>query len=177
MTPLLGVYAHWPYCARICPYCDFNVYKNREVDARAWIDAFRRDLEFWAARTEGRKLSSLYVGGGTPSLAPIAVIEAVIDTCNQLWGFEPDAEITLEANPTDAEQSRFKAFAAAGVNRLSLGVQSLRDDALKFLGRDHDAAQAIRAIAAAQQSFDRISFDLIYARPGQRLDAWREELS
>lgn len=176
-APPLGVYVHWPYCARICPYCDFNVYKNRQIDADAWINAIRRDLDYWAARTAGRKLTSLYFGGGTPSLAPIEVINDIINTCETLWGFEQSAEITLEANPTDAEQSRFESFAAAGVNRLSLGVQSLRDDALKFLGRDHDAAQAMRAIESAQQSFDRVSFDLIYARPDQTLEDWREELS
>jgi len=176
-APPLGVYVHWPYCARICPYCDFNVYKNREIDTDAWIDAFRGDLQYWAAYTADRKLTSLYFGGGTPSLAPIEVIDDVIKICETIWGFEPGAEITLEANPTDAEQSRFENFAAAGVNRLSLGVQSLRNDALKFLGRDHDAGQAMRAISAAQHSIDRVSFDLIYARPGQSLEDWREELS
>ncbi|WP_428407121.1 radical SAM family heme chaperone HemW [Hyphococcus sp.] len=177
MTKLFGVYVHWPYCARICPYCDFNVYKNRAIDAEAWNAALTGDLENYAARTQGRKLTSLYFGGGTPSLAPLPVIEGVIETCERLWGFEPGAEITLEANPTDAEQSRFEAFACAGVNRLSLGVQSLRDDALKFLGRDHDATAAKRAIEAAQGAFPRVTFDLIYGRPGQTLEDWREELS
>ncbi len=177
MKPPLGVYVHWPYCARICPYCDFNVYKNRAVDADAWIAALTRDLENYAARTQDRKLTSLYFGGGTPSLAPLFVIENVIETCERLWGFESGAEITLEANPTDAEQSRFDAFANAGINRLSLGVQSLRDDALNFLGRDHDAASAKRAIAAARGAFPRVTFDLIYGRPGQTSDDWREELS
>ena len=177
MTTPLGVYVHWPYCARICPYCDFNVYKNKPVDAQAWSAALTRDLERYAARTQGRKLTSLYFGGGTPSLAPRSVIENVIEACERLWGFEDGAEITLEANPTDAEQSRFEGFAGAGVNRLSLGVQSLRDEALKFLGRDHDAAAAKRAIDAAQASFARVTFDLIYARPGQTLDDWREELA
>ena len=176
-NPGLGVYVHWPYCARICPYCDFNVYKNRAIDEGAWIAALNRDLESFAARTSGRKLSSLYFGGGTPSLAPVSVIEGVIEACVRLWGFEPNAEITLEANPTDAEQSRFTAFAGAGINRLSLGVQSLRNDALNFLGRDHDAADARHAIDAAQTAFARVTFDLIYARPGQTLDDWRAELS
>ncbi|MFC2951101.1 radical SAM family heme chaperone HemW [Marinicaulis aureus] len=176
MTKLLGVYMHWPYCVRICPYCDFNVYKNRAVDEAAWIAALKRDLEHYAARTQGRKLTSLYFGGGTPSLAPLQVIESVIETCTRLWGFEPAAEITLEANPTDAEQSRFDAFAKAGINRLSLGVQSLRDEALNFLGRDHDAASAKHAIEAAKTAFPRVTFDLIYGRPGQTLDDWRTEL-
>ncbi|GJL91118.1 radical SAM family heme chaperone HemW [Hyphococcus sp.] len=177
MTNPLGVYVHWPYCARICPYCDFNVYKNRDIDAAVWITALTRDLEAYAARTSGRKLSSLYFGGGTPSLAPVTIIESVIENCERLWGFETAAEITLEANPTDAEQSHFDSFAAAGVNRLSLGVQSLRDDALMFLGRDHDAKSALAAIDAAQQSFSRVTFDLIYARPGQPLGDWRSELN
>lgn len=176
MTTKLGVYVHWPYCARICPYCDFNVYKNRNVDADAWIRALTRDLDNYAARTQGRKLTSLYFGGGTPSLAPLPVIESLIETCARLWGFEPGAEITLEANPTDAEQLRFEAFAKAGVNRLSLGVQSLRDEALNFLGRDHDARSAKRAIEAAKAAFPRVTFDLIYGRPGQTLDDWRIEL-
>lgn len=177
MTSPLGVYVHWPYCARICPYCDFNVYKNRDINAPEWIAALSRDLEAFAERTSGRKLSSLYFGGGTPSLAPPSVIESVIEICERRWGFEPGAEITLEANPTDAEQSRFTAFASAGVNRLSLGVQSLRNDALKFLGRDHGATSALAAIEAAQQAFARVTFDLIYARPSQSLEDWRTELT
>ena len=172
----LGVYVHWPYCARICPYCDFNVYKNRDVDAAAWTQALTRDLAHWAARTKGRRLTSLYFGGGTPSLAPAGVVEAVIDACERLWGFHPDPEITLEANPTDAEQSQFAAFAGAGINRLSLGVQSLRDDALAFLGRNHSADDARRALGVAQSAFRRVTFDLIYARPGQTAEDWRAEL-
>lgn len=174
-TPL-GVYVHWPYCARICPYCDFNIYKNHDIDGGRWARALTRDLEHWAQQIEPRKLTSLYFGGGTPSLAPASIIEDVIETCDRLFGFTIDPEITLEANPTDAEQSHFAAFATAGVNRLSLGVQSLRDDALQFLGRDHSAAQALRAIVLARQSFPRMTFDLIYARPEQTLDDWRAEL-
>lgn len=177
MSNALGVYVHWPYCARICPYCDFNVYKNRAIDIDAWRHALTRDLEHWAAQMGKRNLRSLYFGGGTPSLAPAPIIEHIVETCERLWGFEEDAEITLEANPTDAEQSRFRGFAQAGVNRLSLGVQSLRDDALKFLGRDHNADDAKRAIAAAQDAFERVTFDLIYARPDQILNDWRAELS
>jgi oxygen-independent coproporphyrinogen-3 oxidase len=172
----LGVYVHWPYCARICPYCDFNVYKNRAIDVAAWKDALTRDLGRWAERTPGRRLTSLYFGGGTPSLAPIEVIDHVIKTCDRLWGFEAAAEITLEANPTDAEQARFQELSQIGVNRLSLGVQSLRDDALRFLGRDHHADDAKRAIATAQDEFKRVTFDLIYGRPDQLLDDWRAEL-
>lgn len=176
ITPL-GVYVHWPYCTRICPYCDFNVYKNSNVDEKVWIAALTRDLEHWARQTPNRKLTSLYFGGGTPSLAPIAVLESVIKNCDRLWGFEAGAEITLEANPTDAEQSTFHDIAATGVNRLSLGVQSLDDGALKFLGRNHTAQSAISAITLAQSNFERITFDLIYARPEQSLDDWRRELT
>lgn len=174
--PPLGVYVHWPYCARICPYCDFNVYKNRDIDVARWSDALIKDLGHWGVRTQGRKLTSLYFGGGTPSLAAVPIIESVINTCERLWGFEDNPEITLEANPTDAEQSRFKDFVDVGVNRLSLGVQSLRDEALKFLGRDHNAAAARKAIKTAQAAFPRVTFDLIYARPNQSLDDWRQEL-
>jgi len=176
MTPKLGVYVHWPYCARLCPYCDFNVYKNREINAARWLAALTRDLSYWAGRTPPRKLTSLYFGGGTPSLAPLAVLEGVIAACASLWGFDDNAEITIEANPTDAEQSLFRAFAAAGVNRLSLGVQSFDDAALKFLGRDHDGAAARRAVETALSVFDRATFDLIYALSGETAKSWRERL-
>lgn len=175
-TPKLGVYVHWPYCARICPYCDFNVYKNRGVDAARWKAAFARDLEYWAARAKGRRLTSLYFGGGTPSLAPLETIEGVVETCDRLWGFEETPEITLEANPTDAEVGRFEAFAAAGVNRLSLGVQSFDDDALAFLGRNHDGGTARRAVETALKIFSRMTFDLIYALPDQSAADWRRAL-
>lgn len=171
-----GVYVHWPFCTRICPYCDFNVYRDRGVDAARWSAALARDLEFWAERTPGRKLASLYFGGGTPSLAPPSVIENVVEACARLWGFAPDPEITIEANPTSAELDRFAAFRGAGVNRLSLGVQSFADAALAFLGRDHDSDTARRAIDAALARFPRVTADFIYARPGQTVDQWADEL-
>lgn len=173
----LGVYVHWPFCARICPYCDFNVYRARDVDMARWTRAFVRDLEGWAQRAPRRPLTSLYFGGGTPSLAPPSLIAAVIGACDRLWGFAADAEITLEANPNDAAGDRLADFANAGVNRLSLGVQSFDDDALAFLGRDHDGRTARRAIAAGLARFSRLTFDLIYARPGQSLPAFRAELA
>ncbi|MEQ8935571.1 MAG: radical SAM family heme chaperone HemW [Amphiplicatus sp.] len=176
MTLRLGVYVHWPYCARVCPYCDFNVYKNRTIDAARWLAGLTRDLGYWAARTPGRKLTSLYFGGGTPSLAPLDVIEGVIAACASSWGFDDQAEITIEANPTDAEQSLFRSFAAAGLNRLSLGVQSFDDAALKFLGRDHDGAAARRAVETALSVFDRATFDLMYALPGEATESWRKRL-
>ena len=175
-TPRLGVYVHWPFCARICPYCDFNVYRNRGVEAERWSFALLRDLEHWAARMPDRKLTSLYFGGGTPSLAPLPVVEGVIEACDRLWGFDASPEITLEANPTDAERARFADFARAGVNRLSLGVQSFDDEALKFLGRDHDGASARRSVELALSVFPRMTFDLIYALPGETAEAWRASL-
>lgn len=176
MTPL-GLYVHWPYCARICPYCDFNVHRNRSVDAAAWSAALIADLEYWAARIERRPLSSLYFGGGTPSLAPQSVIANIIGAAERLFGFANAVEITLEANPNDANDDAMYAWAAAGVNRLSLGVQSFDDAALKFLGRDHDAATARRAIVSALKMFPKSTFDLIYALPDQSDDAWRRALN
>lgn len=176
MTPPLGVYVHWPYCERICPYCDFNVYKSTIIDEARWVEALTTELKLWAMRTPGRSLRSLYFGGGTPSLAPPAVINAVVEACATLWGFEPGAEITLEANPTSAEAEQFETFESLGVNRLSLGVQSLSDDALTFLGRDHTTAEALSALGYALALFPKSSFDLIYARPNQSLEGWRREL-
>ncbi|MBY0423988.1 MAG: radical SAM family heme chaperone HemW [Parvularculaceae bacterium] len=172
----LGVYAHWPYCARLCPYCDFNIYRDRGVDAERWSAALVADLARWRDRTGPRLLSSLYFGGGTPSIAPPAVLQSVVDACARLWGFASDTEITIEANPGAADAARWRDFAAMGIDRLSLGVQALDDDALRFLGRDHRADEARRAIGLGLATFPRLSFDLIYARPGQTVDAWRREL-
>jgi len=172
-----ALYVHWPFCARICPYCDFNVHRDRGVDAARWSAALDLELRYWRAKTGARRLASLYFGGGTPSLAPLAVIAGVIDTAARLWGFEDGAEITLEANPGDADPARLATFARAGVNRLSLGVQSFDDAALKFLGRDHDGAAGLRAIDAALAAFPRVTADFIYARPGQGDDQWTDELS
>ena len=172
----LGVYVHWPYCKRICPYCDFNVYKARDVDADAWARAFIGELRGWATRIKRTPLKSIYFGGGTPSLAPLSVIEAVVRECDALFGVTSDTEITIEANPTDFEIARYSAFAGVGVNRLSLGVQSLNDRDLHFLGRDHSANEARRALENAMKLFPSSSFDLIYARPDQTLRAWGDEL-
>jgi oxygen-independent coproporphyrinogen-3 oxidase len=172
----ISVYLHWPYCAAICPYCDFNVYKNRDIDIDDWRRAFMREIDWWAERAEGRKLASIYFGGGTPSLAPPALIRSVINYCTETWRPAGEIEITLEANPTDAETGRFAAFHDAGVNRLSLGVQSFNDASLKFLGRNHDGASAMCALETAQKEFARVTFDLIYALPGQTPAAWRAEL-
>ena len=173
----IGLYIHWPFCTAICPYCDFNIYRDRSVDAGAWSAALVADLEYWAARIVRRPLASIYFGGGTPSLAPVSVVGDVIATADRLFGLEPHAEITLEANPNDASEDRLKSFAMAGVNRLSLGVQSFDDTALKFLGRDHNGKSVRRAIDLARKIFPSSTFDLIYGRPNQSDDAWRAELS
>jgi putative oxygen-independent coproporphyrinogen III oxidase len=177
-VPPLGVYVHWPYCARICPYCDFNVVRDRgrAEEQAALARAIVGDLHRRRQETGPRRLVSVFFGGGTPSLMDPAFVAAILDTATEFWSAEPSLEVTLEANPTDAEAARFAAFADTGVNRLSLGVQSLDDAALAFLGRNHDAAAARRAAEKARAAFPRLSLDLIYARPGQPRDAWRVEL-
>jgi len=177
-VPKLGVYIHWPYCARICPYCDFNVVKARGGDEPAALArAIVADLEAQAALTGPRELVSVFFGGGTPSLMDPAWASEILAAARRLWTPASDLEVTLEANPTDAEAARFADFAAAGVDRLSLGLQALDDAALGFLGRNHDAATGVRAARAAVAAFPRLSLDLIYARPGQTPAAWRDELS
>ena len=175
----LGVYIHWPYCARICPYCDFNVYraKGREAQAAQLTDAIVADLQAQAEITGPRRLVSIFFGGGTPSLMQPEWVARIIATVRALWTAEDDLEVSLEANPTDAEAGRFAALAQAGVNRLSLGLQSLDDAALRFLGRDHFADEGLRAAAVAAREFPRLSLDAIYARPGQSEADWREELT
>ncbi|MGY6628198.1 MAG: radical SAM family heme chaperone HemW [Oceanicaulis sp.] len=170
----LGLYIHWPYCARICPYCDFNVYKAAGADAGALTDALLADLDHWRARTGPRPLASIHFGGGTPSLMTPAQIEAVLARAEALWGIAPGAEIGLEANPKEA--AAFAGLASAGINRLSLGVQALDDASLARLGRDHDAKGALQALEMAQRLFERLSIDLIYAREGQTPDSWAQEL-
>ena len=174
----LGVYVHWPYCARICPYCDFNVVRDRarRAEQQALADAIVGDLRAHRALTGPRRLVSVFFGGGTPSLMTPEQVERILTEARALWTAEGDLEATLEANPTDAEADRFAAFAEAGINRLSLGVQSLDDTALAFLGRNHDARQARRAAERALQAFPRLSVDLIYARPGQTPAEWKAEL-
>jgi oxygen-independent coproporphyrinogen-3 oxidase len=178
-APALGVYIHWPYCARICPYCDFNVVRarGREEEQAALFGAILEDLAGQAELTGPRRLVSIFLGGGTPSLMDPEWAGELITQARRLWTPAADVEVTLEANPTDAETERFAAFAAAGVNRLSLGVQALDDEALRLLGRNHGAAAARRAAETAARVFPRLSLDLIYARPGQTPEAWRAELS
>lgn len=174
----VGLYVHWPYCARICPYCDFNVVRDRgrREEQAGLVAAILADLEAQARLTGPRRLASVFFGGGTPSLMAPEAVAAVIDRARTLFPSRGDVEVTLEANPTDAEAGRFRDLAVAGVNRLSLGVQSLDEDALRFLGRDHSAAEARRAIRLAAAAFDRLSIDLIYARPDQTVADWTAEL-
>ncbi|HJU16754.1 MAG TPA: radical SAM family heme chaperone HemW [Stellaceae bacterium] len=172
----LAVYIHWPFCRSKCPYCDFNSHVRAGIDAARWTRALLADLDSEAALLPGREIVSVFFGGGTPSLMPPETAAALLDRVHKLWPVAPALEVTLEANPNSAEADRFRAFAAAGVNRLSLGVQSLDPAALRFLGRAHDRAEALAAIARARESFARFSFDLIYARPGQTVPQWRREL-
>ncbi len=171
-----GIYVHWPFCLAKCPYCDFNSHVRETVDQDRWRAALLTELAHYAARTPGRCVTSLFFGGGTPSLMPPATAGAVIDAVHRHWPVAADVEITLEANPAAAEVDRFRAFRDAGVGRVSIGVQSLEDAALRRLGRQHDAAQARAAIDRASTVFPRYSFDLIYARPGQSLADWETEL-
>ncbi|HRJ68681.1 MAG TPA: radical SAM family heme chaperone HemW [Beijerinckiaceae bacterium] len=172
-----GVYVHWPFCASKCPYCDFNSHVRRGgIDEERFLAAFRREVAGWAAQAPGRVVSSIFFGGGTPSLMRPETVGGILDAIAQHWAIDSSVEVTLEANPTSVEAGRFRGYRAAGVNRVSLGVQALIDTDLKFLGRLHSVAEALAAIAVASSVFERFSFDLIYARPGQTPQAWRSEL-
>ena len=172
-----GVYVHWPFCSAKCPYCDFNVHVRADVDQDRWRAALLADCAHVARLTEGRQVTSIFFGGGTPSLMAPESVGAVIDRVRALWPVADPLEVTLEANPTSVEAGRFADLRAAGVNRISLGVQSLDDRTLAFLGRDHDAAEAILALDLAKLHFERVSFDLIYAVPGQTAADWSAELA
>ena len=174
-TPL-ALYVHWPFCVSKCPYCDFNSHVRATIDQQAWREALLADLAHEARETAGAKLGSIFFGGGTPSLMPPATVAAIIAAAERAWGFEDGIEITLEANPSSVEAARFADLAAAGVNRVSLGLQALDDAALRFLGRAHDVREGLGALETAQEAFRRVSFDLITARPGQTLAAWEAEL-
>ncbi len=175
-TGPLALYVHWPFCVSKCPYCDFNSHVREQVDIVAWQTALLADMAHEAALVPGRKLSSIFFGGGTPSLMPPALVETLIATAERHWSFADDIEITLEANPSSVEAANFHDLAKAGVNRVSLGLQSLDDQTLEFLGRAHDVNESLAALDTAQKAFDRVSFDLIYARPGQSLADWQTEL-
>jgi putative oxygen-independent coproporphyrinogen III oxidase len=173
----VALYIHWPFCVSKCPYCDFNSHVRDDVDEAAWQAALLADLAHEAALTPGRRIGSIFFGGGTPSLMPPATVAALIAAADRHWGLAPDAEITLEANPSSVEAARFADLAAAGVNRVSLGLQSFDDAALVFLGRAHGVEEGLAALATAQRHFTRVSFDLIYALPGQGEAAWAAELA
>jgi oxygen-independent coproporphyrinogen-3 oxidase len=176
--PGFGVYVHWPFCLSKCPYCDFNSHVRRGgVDEPRFLAAIQAELRHRARLTPGREVRSIFFGGGTPSLMAPETVAAIIETVGKLWKLDPKAEITLEANPTSVEATRFKGYRAAGVNRASLGVQAMNDVDLKALGRLHTAQEAFRALDIAAATFDRTSFDLIYARPGQSPEAWARELA
>ncbi|MCG2839653.1 radical SAM family heme chaperone HemW [Sandaracinobacter sp. RS1-74] len=177
MSGDIALYVHWPFCVTKCPYCDFNSHVRERVDQSRWRDALLADLRHEAALTGGQKLVSIFFGGGTPSLMEPATAEALIAEALRLWPAAADPEITLEANPSSVEAARFADFAAAGVNRVSLGLQALDDAALKLLGRPHDLAQGLAALDTAQAHFPRVSFDLIHTRPGQTSVEWETELA
>jgi putative oxygen-independent coproporphyrinogen III oxidase len=178
MTLPFAVYVHWPFCLSKCPYCDFNSHvRHGGLDEARFVRAYAREIETTAARVPGRCVSSIFFGGGTPSLMQVASVEAILDCIAKHWTIAADAEITLEANPTSVEATRFRGYRSAGVNRVSLGVQSLDDAVLKELGRMHTVEEALAAVALARSIFPRTSFDLIYARPRQTLRSWAAELT
>jgi oxygen-independent coproporphyrinogen-3 oxidase len=177
-VPGFGVYVHWPFCLSKCPYCDFNSHvRHAAIDETRFTRAFAAELAATAARTGSRVVSSIFFGGGTPSLMQPATVAAILDAIARHWSIARDAEVTLEANPTSVEATRFAGYRAAGINRVSLGVQALDDAVLKELGRQHSAREALDAVAIARQTFDRYSFDLIYTRPRQSAESWAAELT
>lgn len=173
----LAIYIHWPFCKSKCPYCDFNSHVSNAIDHEAWLVAYLKEIDYVAAQLKGRCVTSIFFGGGTPSLMEPSTVAGILDHIQKRWNISNDIEITLEANPTSIEAQKFQDFKIAGINRVSIGVQSLRDDDLKFLGREHSAAEAVKAVILANNIFDRVSFDLIYARPDQIIDDWKKELS
>lgn len=175
MNPL-AIYIHWPFCQSKCPYCDFNSHVAASIDHDAWRAAYKKEIAYYASILPEHHITSVFFGGGTPSLMEPVTAALILDDIAKYWSVDTDCEITLEANPTSSEAGKFANFRQAGINRLSLGVQSLRDEALKFLGRAHDTGQAQRAIAMADENFPRFSFDLIYARRDQTPELWEQEL-
>ena len=176
--PGFGIYVHWPFCAAKCPYCDFNSHvRHQPVDQARFAAAFATEMATMRARTGPREVTSIFLGGGTPSLMEPATVGAVLEAVAKNWTVPEGIEVTLEANPSSVEAARFRGYRDAGVNRVSLGVQALNDEDLRFLGRLHNVDQALHAIELARETFPRLSFDLIYARPGQTLEAWEKELA
>ena len=174
--PGFGLYVHWPFCQAKCPYCDFNSHVASKIDHSAWVSAYVEDIRRIGAETEGRIIDSVFFGGGTPSLMAPDTVDAILTEARSVWRPSNSMEITLEANPTSVEAGKFRAFREAGVNRVSVGLQALNDPDLKALGRLHSAEEGRRAFGVARDTFERVSFDLIYARQNQSLEAWRSEL-
>jgi len=172
-----GLYLHWPFCQAKCPYCDFNSHVSRQIDQTAWRDAYLAEIDRYAAMVPGRVLNSVFFGGGTPSLMNPDIVASLIDRIRKSWPAANDLEITLEANPGSVEAGRFRAYAEAGVSRVSMGIQALNDNDLKYLGRVHTVTEARKAFDIARSHFERVSFDLIYARQNQTVEDWRKELS
>lgn len=173
----LSIYIHWPFCEKKCPYCDFNSHVRAQVDYQRWCEAYIQELQYYHQLLPDRIISSIFFGGGTPSLMPPWLVAKILETVTNLWSMDSGAEITLEANPNSVEIANFSALRSAGINRISIGVQALNSADLKFLGRLHDVEHAKAAIKSAAQIFDNYSFDLIYARPSQTIDQWRLELT
>ena len=172
----LSIYIHWPFCLSKCPYCDFNSHIANSIDDDNWLKSYEKEIEYFKDIIQNKYIKSIFFGGGTPSLMNPKIVEGIINKISELARIDKQTEITLEANPTSFETEKFKAFKAAGINRVSIGVQSLREDDLKKLGRTHDSLQAIKTIESANKIFSRVSFDLIYARSGQELKDWQQEL-
>lgn len=172
----VAIYVHWPFCLKKCPYCDFNSHVRDTIDHDIWLKCYLEELNWFKARFPNVSAGSIFLGGGTPSLMPAATVGAIIEHIDKLWPHVDPIEITLEANPSSVEAGRFKDYRSAGVNRVSLGIQSLKDSDLQFLGRLHNAKDALDALAIAKNTFDRVSFDLIYALPKQSLGMWEKEL-
>jgi putative oxygen-independent coproporphyrinogen III oxidase len=177
MKQPLSLYIHWAFCKSKCPYCDFNSHVRAAVDDLVWQEALLKEMQYYALKLPNRELVSIFFGGGTPSLMQVSTVAALIEAASKYWIFADDIEITLEANPTSVEAEKFSGFNKAGVNRVSIGVQSFNEMDLKFLGREHSSKQAITAIELAQNIFPRYSFDLIYALPNQTLKIWEQELT
>jgi len=171
-----GIYIHWPFCAAKCPYCDFNSHVRKSVNQSRWLSALKFELQNNAKRTSGRMVNTIFFGGGTPSLMNPETVAGIVEEITKLWSLAPNAEITLEANPTSVEAKKFSDFGEAGINRVSMGIQSLRDVDLKALGRMHSVSEAREAFEIAKDSFKKVSFDLIYARQGQSIESWKAEL-
>lgn len=176
ITKNLSIYIHYPFCLSKCPYCDFNSHVAKSVNHQEFLQSYEKEIDFFAQKIGKRKVKTIFFGGGTPSLMPISLVEGILNKISKSWQLDKNCEISLEANPTSFESAKFKDLKEIGINRLSLGIQSLNDQDLKFLGREHSSAEAIKTIENASKIFDNFSFDLIYARPNQTLESWEAEL-